>query len=165
MIRREEWDGRWEGGLRERGYMYPYSWLTLLYSRNQHNIIKQLWKFWSISHVRLCDPKDCSPPSSSVHGILQARILEWVTISFSRGSSQPRDWTWLSLIAGRLFINWDSKNKIFKKMIGISDGERNSELGTKVMMNKEDWSRSKWQHKGKSVRDILKWLCVGIKYY
>ena len=39
----------------------------------------------------LCDPVDCSPPGSSVHGILQARILEWVAISFSRGSSQPRD--------------------------------------------------------------------------
>ena len=37
-----------------------------------------------------CDPVDCSLPGSSVHGILQARILEWVTISFSRGSSQPR---------------------------------------------------------------------------
>ena len=41
----------------------------------------------------LCDPTYCSPPGSSVHGILQARILEWVAISFSRGSSQPRDQT------------------------------------------------------------------------
>ena len=41
----------------------------------------------------LHDPVDCSPPGSSVHGILQARILEWVAISFSRGSSQPRDQT------------------------------------------------------------------------
>ena len=41
----------------------------------------------------LCNPVDCSPPGSSVHGILQARILEWVAISFSRGSSQPRDRT------------------------------------------------------------------------
>ena len=41
----------------------------------------------------LCDPMDCSPPGSSVHGILQARILEWVAISFSRGSSQARDGT------------------------------------------------------------------------
>ena len=40
-----------------------------------------------------CDPIDCSPPGSSFHGILQARILEWVAISFSRGSSQPRDRT------------------------------------------------------------------------
>ena len=39
----------------------------------------------------LCDPMDCSPPGSSVHGIFQARVLEWVAISFSRGSSQPRD--------------------------------------------------------------------------
>ena len=43
-----------------------------------------------LSRVRLCDPVDCSPPGSSVHGILQARVLEWVAISFSRGSSQPR---------------------------------------------------------------------------
>ena len=41
---------------------------------------------------------DCSPPGSSVHGILQARILEWVAISFSRGSSQPRDWTCVSYL-------------------------------------------------------------------
>ena len=38
----------------------------------------------------LCDPMDCNPPGSSVHGILQARILKWVAISFSRGSSGPR---------------------------------------------------------------------------
>ena len=42
----------------------------------------------------LCNPMDCSPPGSPVHGILQARILEWVAISFSTGSSQPRDHTW-----------------------------------------------------------------------
>ena len=41
----------------------------------------------------LCDPMDCSLPGSSVHGILQARILEWVAIAFSRGSSKPRDQT------------------------------------------------------------------------
>ena len=41
--------------------------------------------------LTLCDPVDCSPPGSSVHGILQARILEWVAISLSRGASLPRD--------------------------------------------------------------------------
>ena len=41
--------------------------------------------------LTLCDPMDCSPPGSSAHGILQARVLEWVAIPFSRGSSQPRD--------------------------------------------------------------------------
>ena len=43
------------------------------------------------SHVRLCDPMDCSPPGSSAHGIPQARILEWVAIPFSRRFSQLRD--------------------------------------------------------------------------
>ena len=51
----------------------------------------------------LCDPVGCSLPGFSVHGILQARILEWVTISFSRGSSQLRDRTWVSRIGGRRF--------------------------------------------------------------
>ena len=57
----------------------------------------------SLGHVRLCDPVDYSPPGSSVPGILQARILEWIVIPFSRGSSQPRDWTQVSHGAGRLF--------------------------------------------------------------
>ena len=52
----------------------------------------------------LCDAVDCSPPGSSVHGFLQARILEWVAISFSRGSSQPRDQTKGSRVAGRFFM-------------------------------------------------------------
>ena len=51
----------------------------------------------------LHDPMDCSPPGSSVHGILQARILDQVAISFSRGSFQPRDETWVSSIAGGSF--------------------------------------------------------------
>ena len=57
----------------------------------------------------LCHPKDCSPPGSSVHGIFQARILEWVAISFSRGSSWPRDWAHISCVsctAGRFFTHW-----------------------------------------------------------
>ena len=53
-------------------------------------ILPTLCVYYSLSHVRLCDPIDCSPPDSSFHGILQARILEWVAIPFSRGSSQPR---------------------------------------------------------------------------
>ena len=54
----------------------------------------------------LCDPVDCSLPGSSIHRILQARVLEWVTISFSRGSSQPRDQTRDSRIGGRRFNLW-----------------------------------------------------------
>ena len=51
----------------------------------------------------LWDPMDYSPPGSSVHGTLQARVLKWVAIPFSRGSSQPRDQTQVSHIAGRFF--------------------------------------------------------------
>ena len=54
-------------------------------------------------------PYGCSPPTFSVHGILQARILEWVAIPFSRGSSWPRDWTWVSWIAGGLFTIWATR--------------------------------------------------------
>ena len=51
-----------------------------------------------LSHFS-CHPMDCSPPASPVHGIFQARILEWVAISFSRGSSRPRDQTRISYIS------------------------------------------------------------------
>ena len=55
----------------------------------------------------LCDPMDCILPGSFVHGILQATILEWVAISFFRGSSQPRDWTQVSCIVG--FTVWATR--------------------------------------------------------
>ena len=67
--------------------------------------------------LTLCDPMDYSPPGSSVLGILQARILEWVTISSSRGSAQPRDQTRISYvccIGGRFFITsatWKAQNQ------------------------------------------------------
>ena len=55
------------------------------------------------SYQTLYNPMDCSPPGSSVHEILQARILKWVAIPFSRGSSQPRDQTRVSSITDRFF--------------------------------------------------------------
>ena len=61
------------------------------------------------SCLTLCDHMDCSPPGSSVHGILQARILEWVANSSSRGSSWPRDWTHISCIEGRFFTIWSTR--------------------------------------------------------
>ena len=60
----------------------------------------------------LCDPTDCSPPGSPVHGIFQARVLEWVAISFSRESSLPRDWTQVSHIVDRCFTVW-AKARIY----------------------------------------------------
>ena len=59
--------------------------------------------------LTLCDPMDCSLPGSSIHEIFQARVLEWVAISFSRGSSRPRDRTQVSCIAGKRFIIWATR--------------------------------------------------------
>ena len=75
------------------------------------------WWLWSCREVTqscltLCDPVDYSPPGFSVHEILQARILEWVAVPSSRGSSQPRDWTWVSCIAGRFFTSEPSRKPI-----------------------------------------------------
>ena len=58
------------------------------------------------SCLTLCDPMNCNPPGFSVHGILQARILEWIAIPFFRGSSRLRDRTGVSCIAGRFFTIW-----------------------------------------------------------
>ena len=62
-----------------------------------------------LSCVWLCDSVDCSPPGSSAHGIFQARILEWIAIFFSRGSSSHRDWTHVlasPTLTGRFFTHW-----------------------------------------------------------
>ena len=67
-----------------------------------------------------CNPMVCILPGSSVHGILQAKILEWVAISFSRGSSQPRDQTQASHIAGRFFYHLSHQG------IGIDDISKSS---------------------------------------
>ena len=62
------------------------------------------WKWKCQSCLTLCDPMDYT-----VYGILQARILEWVAFPFSRGSSQPRDWTQVSCIAGGVFTSWATR--------------------------------------------------------
>ena len=64
---------------------------------------QRMLKVKSLSRVRLCSPIDCSLPGSSVHGIFQAIVLEWIAISFSRGSSQPRARTQVSHIVDRRF--------------------------------------------------------------
>ena len=75
----------------------------------------------------LCDPMDYV---ASVYVILQARILEWAVISFSRGSSQPRDWTWVSHIAGRRFILWATRTNL-----------RRVETKRKKEFNLEAWEK------------------------
>ena len=71
----------------------------------------------------LCDPVDCSLPGFSIYGILQARIMEWVTISFSRGSSPPRDRTQASCIGGRHFNLWATREAL--RRVGEEPKEAN----------------------------------------
>ena len=59
-------------------------------------------------------PHGCSPPGSSVHGILQARILGWVVIPLSRGSFQPRHWTLVPCTAGRFFTVWATREDLLR---------------------------------------------------
>ena len=68
----------------------------------------------------LCDPMDCSLPSSSVHGIFQAIVLEWIAISFSRGSSLPRDQTQVSCIVDRCFTIWATREVLSQWPVNIS---------------------------------------------
>ena len=76
------------------------------------------------SSSTLCDPMDCSPSGSSLYGILQVRMLEWVAIPFSRGSCWPRDGTLVSCIAGRFFTIW-----------GTRKAQKYSEGGTKYTLS------------------------------
>ena len=76
------------------------------------NNIKNV-KCESVSHIQLfVTPMDCSPSDSYVHGILQAKILEWAVIFFSRGSSPPRDQTWVSCTIGRFFTVWSTREAL-----------------------------------------------------
>ena len=73
-------------------------------------LIHSLMKVKSLTWFQtLCNPMDCSPPGSPVHGVSQARILEWVAISFFRWSSQPRDRTQVSYIEGGFFTSWATR--------------------------------------------------------
>ena len=77
---------------------------------------------WSHSVVSdFCDPMDCSLPGSSAHRIFQARVLECVALSFSKGSSRLRDWTWVSHIASRCFTVWATREtqwlRIYPKLM------------------------------------------------
>ena len=77
---------------------------------------------------------DCSPPNSSIHGILQARILEWVAISISRGSSRPRDWTQVSRIAGRRFNLCATREALkYKNTVSQKTSYRDTELQIQVL--------------------------------
>ena len=82
-------------------YLHPTVWVTgWSYMRNNAEV---KWSEVAQSCPTLCNPMDCSLPGFSIHGIFQASVLEWVAISFSRGSCWPRNRTGASCIAGRCF--------------------------------------------------------------
>ena len=85
-------------------------WKVLKIFKTSHYIMCVFTK----SYPALCDPLDCSPPGFSVHGISQARILEWVAGSFSRGSPCPRDPTQVSCTGRRILFHWATT--LFLKM-------------------------------------------------
>ena len=99
-------------------------------------------------------PLDCSLPGSSVHGIFQVRILEWVGIPFSRGSSQPRDGSRVSYISGRFFTRWTT---------------REAQLVLELLPNKRRFlplQRSEFSGKGQSFKKKEHLLKTGCdKYY
>ena len=93
----------------------------------------------------LCDPMDSSLPGSTVHGIFQARILEWAAISFSRGSSQPRDRTPVSCIADRRFTVWAMLQD------GLVTGKTNHPIGT---LN-DVWPVQSYSHRGETAGNCI----------
>ena len=74
---------------------------------------------WKWTHSVVSD--SLGPAGFSVHGILRARVLEWVAIFFSRGSSRPRDLTWVSRIAGRRFTLWDTREALKRRWEGTKE--------------------------------------------
>ena len=103
--------------------------------------------------MSLWDPMDCIAPGSSVHGILQARTLEWVAMPSSRGSFQPRDWTCISCIAGRFFTA-EPPGKPFNKHILIQTWERHDSYFFRSLESSEkkcSWHcRLQYQAEGKN---------------
>ena len=104
---------------------------------------------------------DCSPPGSFSHEIFQAKLLEWVVVSFFRGSSRPRDWTQASCIAGRFFTIWATREaqrpnnrmtQIRPKMIILS---HNRLEGCRWSVVHRLWGAWPWHHPGAHVLSIL----------
>ena len=89
--------------------------LTIWVRREQYLTLSWWCAYMCLLSLQSCDPMDCSPPGSSVHEILQARIREWVARSLSRGSSPPRDWTLIScvsFITGGFFTWWATREAL-----------------------------------------------------
>ena len=104
-----------------------------------------------------CEHMNCSPPGSSVHGVFQARILEWIAISFSRGSSQPRKQTQVSSIADRFSTDWSYEvspvQSIGVPKVAHKKKGHEKTLEEIIVENSIKWGR-KWPPKSKKSREF-----------
>ena len=109
---------------------------------------------------------DCSLPGSSIHGILQARILEWVAFSFSRGSYRPRDWTQVSHIAVRRFNLWATREEELKSLLVTLKGE-SEKVDLKLNIQKTKIMASgpitSWEIDGETVERVKDFNFLGSK--
>ena len=95
--------------------------------------------------LTLCNLMDCSPPGSSVHGILQATRLKWVAMPSSRGSSQPRDRTQVSHIAGGFFTSWATREALVNVSICAN---KNIICALKIVQDAQGWCIGMTQRDG-----------------
>ena len=117
---------------------------------------KSVVKWKSLSPIQPCDPMDYT-----VHGILQARILEWLAFPFSRGSSQPRDRTQVPHIAGGFFTSWNTREALWANhMLGLQRSQWNSVT----------WSpglKASWQASNMGSASLTLWLrtCILMSFF
>ena len=104
-------------------------------------------------------------PGSSVHGILQAKILEWVAIPFSRGSSQPRDRNWVSCSVGRFFTIWATKDYLFTSLGGtlLPNAFVGHVICARIYFSLQ--GRSMWLKHGQSVLWVYLTTVIGSRLY
>ena len=105
----------------------------LVYNVHILSLFSLLYYYYPSQVQLFCDCMDCSPPDSSVHGISQARILEWVAVSFSRGSSRLRDWTPVSCVSciGRQILyycaTWETQTRYTHGQNTLKDAQHHGD--------------------------------------
>ena len=121
--------------------------------------IKKKMQMSSASHSVVSDSlwsQDCSPPGSSVHGVLQARILEWIAIPCSRGSSRPRDWTWVSCIKRQILYHLSPQRSPTYRWDGLQNRNRlrgtESNLG---LLKGKDGRRAKLEARHQQIHTTI----------
>ena len=160
---------KWHSGISKKmgRFFLPFIWRFLLWghffsSAFSHHAVRRSSHMKSEvesevaqSCLSLCNPMDCSLLGSSVHGIFPARLLEWVAISFSRGSSQPRDQTQVSCIAGRCFTIWATR----EAPNHMREGKRGW-----VPRQQSTWMQAIWVSHLGIFSFILHWNIVDLHY-